>query len=277
MAVQGLADGLLAGFQVGNQYYNNKADREYREQAAERDQSNTDRQFSLAQARMKSDDTRDQRNYERQLERDKVGDSQFQQTLASQREAQSASRSLQAASLGLRQQELSFQINNQKRAQKLQEEQPIVNAFYETVKSGTPDYSLLDRISNDNPLNPKRFVGDQAISTSRQIQDVVPKVLNGQMSLEDPQAVGVLNGVLKPYIERNIGEKDPATGKVIKSKELAHVGLSENGQAVIPTLRVHYEDGTSAIKPMTDGGSSDPADNTVTQIPIDNLQKELAS
>lgn len=277
MAVNGLADGLLAGFSVGQNYYNSKADREYRQQAAERDQSNTDRQYGLAEARYKSDDQRDQRNYERQISRDEQQDKQFQRSLQAQREDRQASRSMQAASLGLRQQELAYQRSQTERAQRLQEEQPLVNTFYETVKTGNPDYTLLDKISKDNPLNPIRFAGKEAIETSRQIQQVVPQVLSGQMSLEDPQAVSVLNGVLKPYIQRNIGEKDPATGKVIKSKELIHAGLSENGQAVIPTLRVHYEDGTSAVKPMTDGGSADPADNNVTQIPITNLQQELAS
>lgn len=277
MAVNGLADGLLAGFSAGQQYYNSKADREYRQQAAERDQANTDRQFGLAEARYKSDDARDQRNYERQVARDAQQDKQFQQSLAAQREDRQASRAMQAASIGLRQQELAYQRAQAERAQRLQEEQPLVNTFYETVKAGNPDYAILDKISKDNPLNPIRFAGKEAIETSRQIQQVVPQVLNGKMSLEDPQAVSVLNGVLKPYIQRNIGEKDPVTGKVIKSKELIHAGLSENGQAVIPTLRVHYEDGTSAVKPMTDGGSADPADNTVTQIPISNLQQELAS
>lgn len=276
MAVNGLADGLLAGFSAGQQYYNSKADREYRQQQAERDQVNSDRQFSLAEARYKSDDARDQRNFERQLERDKAADSQFQQTLASQREDRAASRSMQAASINLRRQELQYQINQQQRAQRLQEEQPRVNAFYESVKAGAPDYALLDSISNDNPLNPKRFVGAQALQTSRDIQQVVPQVLNGQMDYNDPKAIGVLNGVLKPYIDRNIGEKVEGSDKTITSKELAHIGLSEDGTSVIPTLRVHYSDGTSALKPMTDGGSSHPDDNSVAQIPIGQLQQELA-
>ncbi len=273
----GLAQGLLAGWQVGQQYNNGKADREYRQQQAERDQANSDRQYGLAQAQFKSQDDRDQRNFQYQQERDKTRDEQFQQQRADNRAERQASRSLQGAALNLRQQELSFQRNQQLRTQRLQEEQPIVSAFYESVKSGTPDYKLLDRISGDNPLNPKRFVGEEAITTARNIQTVVPQVLSGQVSLEDPQAVGVLNSVLKPYIQRNIGEKDPQTGKEITSKELAHIGISEDGQSVIPTLRVHYKDGSSAIKPMTEGGSAHPGDDSVAQIPIAGLQQELAS
>ena len=272
----GLAQGLLAGFQVGNQYYNGKADREYRQQQAERDQANSDRQFSLAEARYKSDDARDQRNFEYQQGRDKTRDEQFQQTRADQRADRQASLGMQAASLNLRRQELQYQRNLAERSQRLQEEQPIVNAFYESVKGGSPDYGLLDRISTDNPLNPKRFVGAQALQTSRDIQQVVPQVLSGQLDYNDPKAIGVLNGVLKPYIDRNIGEKVEGSDKTITSKELAHIGISEDGQNVIPTLRVHYSDGTSALKPMTDGGSSHPDDNSVTQIPVGQLQQELA-
>lgn len=274
--VNGLADGLLAGFQVGQQYYNGKQDREYRAQQAEREQANSDRQYGLAQSQIETASKRDERNFAYQQERDKTGDKRADQELGLRAAAQRAAAGNAAASLNLRRQELAFQVNNQMRAQRLQEEQPIVNAFYEGVKSGNVDVNLLNQISKDNPLNPARFYGQDAISTAKDVQTVVPQVLSGQIDYNDPRAIGVLNKTLQPYINRNIGEKVEGSDKTITKKELQHIGLSEDGQSVIPTLKVTYSDGSTALKPMTDGGSSHPDDDAVTKIPIANLQQELA-
>lgn len=274
--VNGLAEGLLAGFQVGNQYYNGKQDREYRAQQAEREQANSDRQFGLAQTQIESAAKRDERNFGYQQERDQVGDKRADQEMSLRAAAQRSAAGNAAASLNLRRQELAFQIGNQQRTQRLQEEQPIVNAFYEGVKTGNVDVNLLNQISKDNPLNPARFYGKDAIETAKQVQTVVPQVISGQMDYNDPQAISILNKTLQPYINRNIGEKVDGTDKTITKKELQHIGLSEDGQSVIPTLKVTYSDGSTALKPMTEGGSSHPEDDSVTRIPIANLQQELA-
>ncbi|MCW2473659.1 hypothetical protein [Candidatus Symbiopectobacterium sp. NZEC151] len=97
---------------------------------------------------------------------------------------------------------------------------------------------------------------------------------NVDIVLNDPAAIRVMNSVLSGHIQRGIGDKDKETGKTIQAKELAHIGLTEDGKGVIPSLKVTYSDGSTAFKPMTRFGSTDPND-TITPIALPRLMEEF--
>ncbi|WP_180706130.1 hypothetical protein [Dickeya aquatica] len=81
--------------------------------------------------------------------------------------------------------------------------------------------------------------------------------------------------VLAPYIKRGLGEKDPSTGKTIKDKELAHIGLTEDGNGIFLSVNTKFDDGSvSKMKPMTRYASSDPQDNVVV-IPLDKAMAQF--
>lgn len=123
-------------------------------------------------------------------------------------------------------------------------------------------------------MHPKRFIGEQSIKNVTEINRIMPAVLSGDMDYNDPAAIRVMNSVLSARIQRGIGDKDKETGKTIQSKELAHIGLIEDGQGGIPSLKVTYSDGSTAFKPMTCFGSSDPND-TITPIFLPRLMEEF--
>ncbi|AVT58543.1 hypothetical protein [Pectobacterium versatile] len=273
--VRGLADGFLAGFNTMDNALQRREESELRRLMVDQQQKNDDRRFGLAQAQFDYGKETGLRDYQRQVGRDKQQDEQWGLSHALNAKNADRSYALQAQSNNLDQQRLDFQVAETTRQQRIQDEMPVIKMFYDQLdKTGNIDSELLKQASPDHPLNPKRFIGDKAIKNVTEINRIMPAVLNGDMDYNDPAAISVMNEVLSTHIQRGIGDKDPETGKTIKSKELGHIGLTEDGQRVIPTLKVTYTDGSVADKPMTRFGSTDPND-TIAPIALPRLMEEV--
>ncbi|MFJ5316550.1 hypothetical protein [Pectobacterium versatile] len=273
--VRGLADGFLAGFNTMDNALQRREESELRRLMVDQQQKNDDRRFGLAQAQFDYGKETGLRDYQRQVGRDKQQDEQWGLSHALNAKNADRSYALQAQSNNLAQQRLDFQVAETTRQQRIQDEMPVIKMFYDQLdKTGNIDSELLKQASPDHPLNPKRFIGDKAIKNVTEINRIMPEVLNGDMDYNDPAAISVMNEVLSTHIQRGIGDKDPETGKTIKSKELGHIGLTEDGQRVIPTLKVTYTDGSVADKPMTRFGSTDPND-TIAPIALPRLMEEV--
>ncbi|MEI7232869.1 hypothetical protein [Pectobacterium carotovorum] len=276
--IRGLADGFLAGFNTVDNAVQRREESELRRSQVQQQQQNEERRFGLAQAQFDSGKEVDERNFERQINLDKEDARRFglknvleQQQLGIQR----AGLGMRAQELNMRREEHEFQMAETKRQKRINDEMPAIKMFYDQLeKTGNIDPELFNQISPDNPLNPKWFIGDQAIKNVTEINRIMPTVLNGDMDYNDPAAISVMNNVLSARIQRGIGDKDPETGKTIKAKELGHIGLTEDGQRVIPTLKVTYTDGSVADKPMTRFGSTDPND-TIAPIALPRLMEEI--
>ncbi|HIE0017520.1 hypothetical protein P8971_17975 [Serratia marcescens] len=149
---------------------------------------------------------------------------------------------------------------------------PVVQTLYKQLEeTGKFDPQLYSQISKDNPLNPGRFFGQDVINNVMEVNLIMPKVLAGEMNYNDPKVIKLMNTVLSPHIQRGIDEVDPQTGKKIVSKELGHIGVSEDGKG----LKVKYDDGTTAEKPMTELGSADERDNQIAHMPVARLMDEI--
>ncbi|UVD99412.1 MULTISPECIES: hypothetical protein [Pectobacterium] len=273
--VRGLADGFLAGFNTMDNALQRREESELRRLMVDQQQKNDDRRFGLAQTQFDHGKETDNRNFAHQASRDKITDQQWGLTHTLNAKNADRSYALQAQSNNLAQQRFDFQVNEQKRQQRIQDEMPVIKMFADQLdKTGNVDPELLKQISPDNPLHPNRFIGDKATKNVMEINRIMPAVLNGEMDYNDPAAISAMNGVLSARIQRGIGDKDVETGKTITSKELAHIGLTEDGQGVIPTLKVTYNDGSTALKPMTRFGSTDPND-TIAPIALPRLMEEI--
>ncbi|CAI2146199.1 Uncharacterised protein [Serratia fonticola] len=279
MGVQGLADGFLAGFNTADAAISRNKEMGLRDAALQQQVKDSDRNFGLRQADFDYGKEKDQREFGYKQERDKVGDQQWGQKLDLDKQQVGISRAglgLRAQELGMRQKEYNYKMMQEERNQRLQNEMPVVQTFYKQLEeTGKVDPELYSQISKDNPLNPGRFFGKEAISNVMEINQVMPKVLSGDVNYNDPKVIKLMNSVLSTDIKRGEGETDPQTGKKIVSKELGHIGLSEDGQFIIPGIKVKYDDGSTALKPMTEFGSSDSRDSQVAHIPISNMMDKI--
>ncbi|HEO0717138.1 TPA: hypothetical protein U5E38_001684 [Yersinia enterocolitica] len=279
MGVQGLADGFLAGFNTADQAISRDRELGLRDAAQQQQVKDSDRNYGLAKDQVDWRKETDNRDHQYKSQRDSVGDEQWNKNYglaqANQRTA-NASLGMRAQELNMRKNEFNFQRSQAERQQRMQEEMPVVQALYKQIETtGQVDPQLYRQISKDNPLHPSRFFGQGPIDNVMEINQIMPKVLSGEMNYNDPKVLKTMNTVLAPYIERNIDEVDPGSGKKIKSKELAHIGISEDGKFVIPGLKVTYSDGSTANKPMTQFGSADVGDNQVAKIPIDEFMNKV--
>lgn len=84
------------------------------------------------------------------------------------------------------------------------------------------------------------------------------------------QSLGVL---MRPDIERGIGEKDSVTGKTIVNKKIAMI-IPYEDQGLVVDVEVELDDGTSYMAPITEGRSRDP-DDPVKIIPIDKFMDNI--
>ncbi|EOW7153592.1 TPA: hypothetical protein ACPZQZ_001947 [Yersinia enterocolitica] len=279
MGVQGLADGFLAGFNTADQAISRNREQGLRDVMLKQQVKDADRRHGLAREQMDWHKQTDKRDHRYKIERNERADQQWEKNHG----LAQASQRVANANLGLRTQEFNlrratqqFQRAEAARQQRMQEEMPVVQALYHQIETaGQVDPQLYSQISPDNPLHPARFFGQTAIDNVMAINQLMPKVLSGDISYNDPQVLTVMNTVLAPHIRRNIGEVDPQTGNSIKDKSLAHVGISEDGQSVILSLKVTYSDGTTADKPLTRYGSADKTDDEVVRIPLARVMDEL--
>ncbi|WP_145517421.1 hypothetical protein [Yersinia mollaretii] len=279
MGIQGLAEGLLTGFSTADQAISRQRELGLREAAQQQQVKDADRHYGLAKAQVDWRKETDNRDHHYKSQRDRVRDAQWDQhyglAQANQHTA-NARVGMQAQELTMRQREFNFQRAQAERQQRLQEEMPVVQAWYQQIEtSGQADPQLYGQISQDNPLHPARFFGEEAINNVMAINQLMPKVLAGELSYNDPAVLKVMDTVLAPHIQRNLDEVDPPSGKTIKRKALAHLGLSEDGQFVIAGLNVTYSDGTTANKPLTEFGSADAKDDLVVRIPLTRVMDEL--
>jgi hypothetical protein len=272
-----LGDGFLNGFQVADQSIARRQDAAQREEALQQEKQNADRNYSLSSAQFDYTKQNTDRDYQRQLDRDRATDALNQKKLGMEKQTLG----LQSAELGIRAAEAKAQIANQnwqrayaERQDRIQNEMPLVQAFYTGYRNGSPDWNLVKKMSPDNPFNPNRFIGPDKIQTAGQVQQLMPKVLDGSIDYNDPSVINVANKVLQPHIERELGTKDPVTGQTITGKQLAHIGLTPDGQNVVLGLKVTYGDGSSALKPRTEYGSTSPQDKNIT-IPMKNFVAEF--
>ncbi|HHL2713299.1 TPA: hypothetical protein ACQ39K_004976, partial [Yersinia enterocolitica] len=272
MGVQGLADGFLAGFNTADQAISRNRELGLRDAAQQQQVKDSDRNYGLVQDQINWRKETDNRDHQYKLQRDSVGDEQWNKNYglaqANQRTA-NASLGMRVRELNMRKSEFNFQRSQAERQQRMQEEMPVVQALYKQIEtSGQVDPQLYGQISKDNPLHPSRFFGQGAIDNVMEINQIMPKVLSGEINYNDPKVLKLMNSVLAPDIARNIDEVDPQTGKKIKSKELNHIGITEDGKFIVPGLKVTYTDGSTDNKPMTKFGSADVKDNQLAQIPI---------
>lgn len=274
-----LGDGFLNGFQVADQSIARRQDAADREAALQQEKTNSDRNYSLSSAQFDYDKQNADRQYQRQLSLDQVNQQQFQQKLGLEKQGLG----LQSQELGVRAAEANAQIANlnyqryvAQKNDRLTAEAPVAQAFYAGFKSGNPDWSLVGKMSPDNPVNPMRFIGVDKIKTAAQVQQLMPQVLNGSIDYNDPKVIGLVNTVLQPHIQTGIGTVDPDNGQTITGKQLAHIGITQDGKNAILGIKVSYANGSSALKPMTQFGSTNSQDPNITT-PMPNLINEIGA
>lgn len=275
----GFMEGALQGFSAVNNYYRGqKADERADRELGMRDamwQNTLDQQQKL-DARYTDElqykRGRDAKDDERQAKIDALNE---KSTLASINNAYASNRRAdRQLALQEQQAKLLQEQNDRDRYQK-DNEGVFRMVFNDLAEKRMPSEESW-KIATDSragAANPLKYIdGERASAGATFVQSVAPLMKDAQSGkldwnskegierINSPSIIKSAGVLYQDEIKTGIGGIDPATGKVIKNKELDKIMLTPDGAGVVLGLKVTYDDGSTADHPVTQNRTSDPND-----------------
>ncbi|WP_421282946.1 hypothetical protein [Aeromonas veronii] len=279
MGVSGLAEGFLAGFNTMERY-----------QRGQQDDERLDKAMSLRDAmwqneldRQKVVDKRYQNSLDYSKERDRIADErvakQFslaeRQVKAAEGRANAAERRA-AAGEARQQQEYEWQRELRNKQLFQQENMPIIQSGWQAVAEGKDPGDQFWRVVRDpraGSFNPERYLQQDyaeagktfvtyAGNLMRQAQEgtLDPSTPEGHAAVNNPQFIKAAGTLYQDEISKGVGDIDPDSGKTITGKQLSNIMVTPDGRGVVLGIEVTYDDGSKAVRPVTENRTSAPDD-----------------
>ena len=291
MGVQGLADGFLAGFQTMDGYYRGKkaderADKELglRDLQVHQGIEDSNRNFDLRKKGFDYGVEKDKRDFDYTKSQDVIKNAQQDKYIA-----------ISQGNLGLAQSrdkrdaaEHAYRMEEANRKTWNSNNLPILNIGLQKAANGedpgqaywdvlnSPEGKKYGSAYNLNTYNQEYLnAGKRLLGFANGIVngDVKPDLTNEEgikaftQQVNTPQNVADMNVLYRDLISEGTGQFDPAIGKTITKKEFDHfvIGNSDPTDAIPDGkiglgLKVTYDDGTTAFKPVTEGRGTDKND-----------------
>lgn len=279
MAVGGLAEGFLAGFGAMNDYYrgqraDERADKELglRDAYNKQQQDNWTKDYALR--------VDDQKNT---IDRQKVADQQWADDF-NLRKSEAETRRREAGELSALRwaqenraaQEFNIRREQEDRSRFQQDNQALFQTGYQALANGEEPPAAFWQAAQDpraGQYNPTRYITSEYSDAGKAFVQGTGALMRdaeaGKLDWRSEEGVKRINsqsilksaGVLyQDEINTGIGGIDPQTGKTIKSKELNRIMVTDDGAGVVLGLKVTYDDGSTAERPVTQNRSTDPND-----------------
>lgn len=291
MSVSGLAEGFLAGFNTMDNYQRGqKAD-----ERAEREMSLRDAMWQNEQERQKVADERYQSELAYREGRDKVADDRYEREFALQeqdakglREYRNAQLRISKAEEGRRKQEYEWQVKDREKQAYQQENLPIIQSGWQAVAEGKDPGQQFWNVVRDpraGSFNPERYLQQDyaeagktfvthAGNLMRQAQEgkLDPTTPEGHAAVNNPQFIKAAGTLYQDEVNKGVGDIDPDSGKTITGKQLSNIMITPDGRGVVLGVEVTYDDGSKAVRPVTNNRTSAPDDQPKV-IPINDFLK----
>lgn len=291
MSVSGLAEGFLAGFNTMDRYQRGQKEDERMDKAM----SLRDAMWQNEQERQKVADERYQSELDYSRGRDKVADDradrQFElterQMKASEERAGAAERRA-AAQEARQKQEYEWQKTLRDKQLFQQENLPIIQSGWQAVTEGKDPGQQFWNVVRDpraGSFNPERYLQQDyadagktfvtyAGNLMRQAQEgkLDPTTPEGNAAVNNPQFIKAAGTLYQDEVNKGVGDIDPDSGKTITGKQLSNIMITPDGRGVVLGVEVTYDDGSKAVRPVTNNRTSAPDDHPKV-IPINDFLK----
>lgn len=291
MGVSGLAEGFLAGFNTMDRYQRGQKEDERMEKAM----SLRDAMWQNEQERQKVADERYQSELDYSRGRDKVADDRADRQFAlTERQVKSAEARANAAERrataqeSRQQQEYEWQKEQRNKQLYQQENLPIIQSGWQAVAEGKDPGQQFWNVVRDpraGSFNPERYLQQDyaeagktfvthAGNLMRQAQEgkLDPTTPEGHAAVNNPQFIKAAGTLYQDEIGKGVGDIDPDSGKTITGKQLNNIMITPDGRGVVLGVEVTYDDGSKAVRPVTNNRTSAP-DDTPKVIPINDFLK----
>ncbi|WP_234898125.1 hypothetical protein [Aeromonas veronii] len=291
MSVSGLAEGFLAGFNTMDRYQRGQKEDERQERElglrdtmVKQGIEDSNRNFSLRQA-----------SFEHDKERTKTAEEQWKQEFGLRQKESEGMQAYRNANLGLaqaeegrRKQEYEWQVKDREKQAYQQENLPIIQSGWQAVAEGKDPGQQFWNVVRDpraGSFNPERYLQQDyaeagktfvthAGNLMRQAQEgkLDPTTPEGHAAVNNPQFIKAAGTLYQDEVNKGVGDIDPDSGKTITGKQLSNIMITPDGRGVVLGVEVTYDDGSKAVRPVTNNRTSAP-DDTPKVIPITDFLK----
>ncbi|HHO0758353.1 TPA: hypothetical protein ACRTNY_001414 [Aeromonas hydrophila] len=291
MSVSGLAEGFLAGFNTMDRYQRGQKEDERQERElglrdtmVKQGIEDSNRNFSLRQA-----------SFEHDKERTKTAEEQWKQEFGLRQKESEGMQAYRNANLGLaqaeegrRKQEYERQVKDREKQAYQQDNLPIIQSGWQAVAEGKDPGQQFWNVVRDpraGSFNPERYLQQDyaeagktfvthAGNLMRQAQEgkLDPTTPEGHAAVNNPQFIKAAGTLYQDEVNKGVGDIDPDSGKTITGKQLSNIMITPDGRGVVLGVEVTYDDGSKAVRPVTNNRTSAP-DDTPKVIPINDFLK----
>lgn len=291
MGVSGLAEGFLAGFNTMDRYQRGQKEDERMDKAM----SLRDAMWQNEQERQKVADERYQGELEYGKGRDKLADARYDRQLAlTERQVKSSEARAGAAERrataqeARQQQEYEWQKEQRNKQLFQQENLPIIQSGWQAVAEGKDPGQQFWGVVRDpraGSFNPERYLQQDyaeagktfvtyAGNLVRQAQEgkLDPTTPDGHAAVNNPDFIKAAGTLYQDEVSKGVGDIDPESGKTITGKQLNNIMITPDGRGVVLGVEVTYDDGSKAVRPVTNNRTSAPDDQPKV-IPINDFLK----
>lgn len=291
MSVSGLAEGFLAGFNTMDRYQRGQKE----DERMEKSMGLRDAMWQNEQERQKVADERYQSELAYREGRDKLADAKYdkqfalteRQMKASEARAGAAERRA-AAQEARQQQEYEWQKTLRDKQLFQQENLPIIQSGWQAVTEGKDPGQQFWSVVRDpraGSFNPERYLQQDyaeagktfvtyAGNLVRQAQEgkLDPTTPEGHAAVNNPDFIKAAGTLYQDEVSKGVGDIDPESGKTITGKQLNNIMITPDGRGVVLGVEVTYDDGSKAVRPVTNNRTSAPDDQPKV-IPINDFLK----
>lgn len=280
MGVSGLAEGFLAGFNTMDRYQRGQKEDERMDKAM----SLRDAMWQNEQERQKVADERYQGELEYGKGRDKLADARYDRQIAlterqvkSSEERAGAAERRATAQEARQQQEYEWQKEQRDKQLFQQENLPIIQSGWQAVAEGKDPGEKFWGVVRDpraGSFNPERYLQQDyaeagktfvtyAGNLVRQAQEgkLDPTTPEGHAAVNNPDFIKAAGTLYQDEVSKGVGDIDPESGKTITSKQLNNIMITPDGRGVVLGVEVTYDDGSKAVRPVTNNRTSSPDDH----------------
>ncbi|MFQ2510619.1 hypothetical protein [Aeromonas caviae] len=291
MSVSGLAEGFLAGFNTMDRYQRGQKE----DERMERSMGLRDAMWQNEQDRQKVADERYQGELEYGKGRDKLADARYDRQLALTERQMKASEARAGAAErravaqeARQQQEYEWQKDLRDKQVFQQENLPIIQSGWQAVTEGKDPGQQFWSVVRDpraGSFNPERYLQQDyaeagktfvtyAGNLVRQAQEgkLDPTTPEGHAAVNNPDFIKAAGTLYQDEVSKGVGDIDPESGKTITGKQLNNIMITPDGRGVILGVEVTYDDGSKAVRPVTNNRTSSPDDHPKV-IPINDFLK----
>lgn len=291
MSVSGLAEGFLAGFNTMDRY-----------QRGQKEDERQERELGLRDTMVKQGIEDSNRNYslrqaefDNAVEQQKTAKEQWGQEFDLKKKEVDSLRSYRDANLGFAQaaegrakEEHEWQVKFRDKQAYQQENLPIIQSGWQAVAEGKDPGQQFWNVVRDpraGSFNPERYLQQDyaeagktfvthAGNLMRQAQEgkLDPTTPEGHAAVNNPQFIKAAGTLYQDEVNKGVGDIDPDSGKTITGKQLSNIMITPDGRGVVLGVEVTYDDGSKAVRPVTNNRTSAP-DDTPKVIPINDFLK----